>query len=90
MKKEYKELLEDLKEMFLNKGFISVLELDNYLNNEGYSDSIFDDTGYFDNEMFSYGNDEVEFTIYFENVKGDLEVPREVFFKVEDVTLETI
>lgn len=84
----YSGLLKELKEMF--EGAISVLELDNYMNSEGYSYSIFDDTGVFNNGFFCYQNDEIEVTFYFENTTGDLEIPREVMFEVVDIEIEEL
>lgn len=95
--KEIKNIVQDLKKEYLNTGFISALEFDNKMQRVGFYGSIFDDRGHFDNGMFSYQNiDEppssdtsiIEVTIYFDEVKGDLEEPRTVLLKISDITID--
>lgn len=67
------------------------------MQREGFYGSIFDDRGHFDNGMFSYQNideppsiasDIIEVTIYFDDVKGNIEEPRTVLFKIYDITID--
>lgn len=97
--KEIKEIVKDLKDKYLNAGFISALEFDNKMQTEGFYGSLFDDRGYLDLDsgIFSYQNKDVpsneeneiiEVTIYFDNTKGNLEEPRTVLFKIYDIQID--